>query len=245
MAVGDSGVNGRRADIAMSEVVLDELERGPGVEQVRGDRMAQRVGREVTREASQRAVPNESHLDLPSAQRAMSAGEQRVAGFERRAREVRLQQGGRALEQDLLAPCAALQAPNEHPTTHQVHILTAEQQHLSHSQPVVVHEREQGAVAGMGDTCEETEDLLLREVARRALVGIGQDGQGGERVSARGLATALNSRKAQCAAKARGTGVFASGGAGSPQAFRWLGGGSNAAVIGGFRAAEPGSAQFC
>jgi hypothetical protein len=50
----------------------------------------------------------------------------------------------------------------------------------------------------------------LREVARRALVGVRQDGQGGQREDARRLATARNSRRAQCVAKARVSGRFAS-----------------------------------
>jgi hypothetical protein len=110
-------------------------------------------------------------------------------------------------------------ALHEHLPAKKINTLAAKRR-LPNSQPVVAYEREQRPVPRVCDHAKEAPDLLLREVAGQVLVGVREDGQDGEKEGTRSLATALNSRKAQWVAKAHEMGLFASGGAGSPQAIR-------------------------
>ena len=61
----------------MAEVVLDELEGHAGIEEVRGDRVPQRVAGEVPRQPGIPAVVNEPGLDLALLERPFCPGKER------------------------------------------------------------------------------------------------------------------------------------------------------------------------
>jgi len=236
------------------EVVLDELKAGAGIEQVRGDRVAQRVARQAGWQAGGEPIAHESRLNLPPTQRARTSLEEWCLGVTVAPGQVDAQQRQGPGEQDLLAPESALEASHEQSSALEIHVTTPKQEHLSHAKAVVVHEREQRSVADVMNGAEELLQLRLREIAGWLLVGMRKDGQGGRCDAARDLITARNSRKAQCAAKARETGVFVLVG-GQPQAIRRPGTGSNAAESGvhvprslGVRGSAKGrtfSLQYC
>lgn len=200
VTVRDAGVDGSRADVAVAEMVLNELERGAGIEQVRGDRMPERVRRQARGEPGRIAVADEARLNLPTLERAVAAREERVAFGARRDREVVTQELRGRSEDDLLAPRAALEAANEQPPALKVDIPTADEEHFSHAQPVVIHEREERPVTRVANDREEAPDLILGQVARESLVWQGLNGQRGKKRDRRPTVTARNSRRAQSTA---------------------------------------------
>lgn len=222
----------------MAEVVLDELERGPGVEQVRRDRVAKRVRRQARRQPGQLPVADEPRLDLAAPERPEASGEQRLARPAGGPGQMSAKQGGRALEEDLLAPCATLQAPDEESSAIEADVGAREQEHLAHPQPVVVHEREEHAIPGIGDGLEEALDLVLGQVAGQTLVRQWADGHGGEDGQRRQDRTAPFSRKAQSVANSRrepgGTGSNQRIGQVAPSLPDSLRGGSTQAKTGDF-----------
>lgn len=200
MTVGDAGIDGRGADVPVAKVVLDELERGAGIEQVRGDRVPKRMRRQARGESGRVAVADEARLDLPALEWAVTARKERVAFTAGRDREVVTQELRGRSEDDLLAPRAALEAANEQPPALKVDIPTADEEHFSHAQPVVVHEREERPVARVANDREEAPDLILGQVARESLVWQGLNGQRGEKRDRCPTVTARNSRRAQSTA---------------------------------------------
>src|SRR5438128_11398059 len=111
MAVCDARVDGGRADALVAEVILDELQTHPRIEQMSGDRMPERVAGEVPRQTGPVAVPREARLDLPLLERSRAAGEEGPLGRRRRSVEIVPKQHPCGLEERPPAPGAALQAP--------------------------------------------------------------------------------------------------------------------------------------
>ena len=127
----------------------------------------------------------------------MTSGEERARIVTAYLRNVRAQKFGGGAKKDLLAPGAALQPADEQPTAREVQIAALHEQHLSHAQAVVVHEREEGPVAHVFNGREESSDFLLSQVARWALVREWLDGQRGKQRDRRAGRTAPISRRAQ------------------------------------------------
>lgn len=177
MAVRDPRVDGGRADVAVAEVVLDELERSSGIEQVRGDRVPQRVGRQAIGQSGGAPVADEARLDLAAPERPVPAREERRVRPAGDPGEVRTQQLERGGEEHLFAPATALQAPHEQAAAVQVDIPTPQEQHLPHAQAVEVHQREERSVPGVRSGGEEPPRFVLREVAWQLLVGVRLNGQ--------------------------------------------------------------------
>ncbi len=224
MAVGDPGVDGGRADVAVAEVVLDELERGAGVQEMGGDRVPKRVGRQPPGQARLHPVADEAGLDLPALERTEATREEGLLRLTRGPGQVGAKQPRSAPEEDLLAPAAALEPPDEQPAPLEVDVATAKEQHLAHPQPMLVHEREERPIARVVDDREEARDLILGEVARQVLVGERLDGQRRSKRQRRLVATAPISRRAQSvrdvAAQAPRNGAQVNDTGGQPRAFR-------------------------
>jgi len=180
----------------MAEVVLNELERGAGVEEMRGDRVTQRMGREVPRQPGMLTSTHEAQLDLPTSKGPASAGKERRLEFARGASEVATHEHGGAREEHLLTPSAALQPPHQDPAALEIDVAATQKQHLPDPEAVVIHQGEERTVAEAPHRREEAADLVLSQVARDLLVGMGKDGQGGAREN-RPFVCARNSRKAQ------------------------------------------------
>ena len=197
VTVRDAGVDGRGADVPVAEMILDELERGAGIKQVRGDRVPERVRRQARGESGCAAIADEARLNLPALERAVAAREERVTLGTRRRRQVVAQELRGRPEDDLLAPRAALEASDEQTSALKVNVAATKKEDLSHAQPVVVHEREERPIARITDDREETPDLILGQVARESLVWQGLNGQRGEKRDRRPTVTARNSRTAQ------------------------------------------------
>ena len=153
----------------MSQVVLDELEGDAGIEQVRGDRVAEPVAGVAAIEAGQVAVADEQRLDLALPERAVPSVEQGLLGGTLPCSEVAAEQPGRGREERLLGPRPALQALDDYPAPREIHVLAVEKGHLPHAECVVVDQREEGAVAEVLDRREKCPDLELGEVAGQAL----------------------------------------------------------------------------
>lgn len=201
MTVADARIDRGRADVAVSEMVLDELERSAGVEQMGGDRVAQRVGRQVSRESGAIAVANETQLDLPPAQWPVPTGEERLRWLPGHRGQMSTDECDRAFEEDLLAPRPAFETPHKQPATAQVDVAATQQQHFPYAQSVVIHEREERAIPRARNDGEEPSGLVLSQVARGLLMRVGKDGQRGASSDWVSL-TAPNSRKAQSGTKA-------------------------------------------
>jgi hypothetical protein len=76
VAIGDAGVDRRRADALVSEVVLYELERDAGVQEMRSDRVPQSVARVAGRKVRGVAVADEQRLNLALPQGPGAAAEE-------------------------------------------------------------------------------------------------------------------------------------------------------------------------
>src|SRR5258706_5216464 len=197
VAVGDARVDRGRADVPVPEVVLDELEVCAGIQQVRGDRVTKRVGRQVFRQTRDTTVANEPRLDLAASEGSVASGKERARTVTIGLRNMRTKQLARGAEENLLAPGATLQPADEHPAARKVEVTTLQEQHLSHPQAVVVHQDEESSVAHVLDGREESPDFVLSQVARRALVWEWLDGQRGKKRDRRARRTAPVSRMAQ------------------------------------------------
>lgn len=161
----------------MSEVVLDELKSHAGIEQMSGDRMAEPVAGVAAVNACQVAVPDEERLDLTLAKRPASPAEEGRFRGPLSVREVPPQETGGGREERLLGPGTTLEPLDDDAAALEVHVLTAEQRHLSHSQSVVVDQREERAVAAILDRGEESSEFELRQIAWEALRGPEDSGQ--------------------------------------------------------------------
>jgi len=82
-------------------------------------------------------------------------------------------------EQRPLRPVATLQALENDPISNEVDVLTLEKRHLPYTQPIEVDQGEEGLIARIIDGREETTELELAEVARKALVWRGGQRSGG------------------------------------------------------------------
>ncbi len=147
-------------------MVLDELERDAGVEQMGGDGVPEAMTGVPAIKASAVAVAGEQRLDLALPERTVSAGEQGLVQGQVHCGQVLAEQGLRRRKQRLLAPSPALQAPNDDPSTSGVQISTLKERDLSDPESVVVDQREEQPVAGISDRGEEAADFVLGEIAR-------------------------------------------------------------------------------
>lgn len=180
----------------MPEMVLDDLERGAGIEQVRGDRVPERMRGEVMGQLCAHSVAHEAQLDLSTLERPGAASEERLVRIARRPRQVPSKQHRCACEEYLLAPGATLEPPYEESSAIQLDVPPTQEEHLSHAQAVVVHQGEERPVTRIRDGREEAPGLVLSQVARDLLMGMREDGQRGQGNN-RAPITARSSRKAQ------------------------------------------------
>lgn len=176
-AVRDLRVDGGRANVLVTEVVLHELKRRSGVEQVRGDRVPQRMCGAIRGKPGARAVAGEEALDLPPSERPIPPGEERGVRSAWKTRDVLTEDDRRAREEDLLAPGATFEPPHQKATAVKVEIRTAQQRDFAHSKSVVVHQPEEGVVPEVADDRKEATDFVLGQVAWGALVWKRLDGQ--------------------------------------------------------------------
>jgi hypothetical protein len=177
VTVGDPRVDRRGADGLVAEMVLNELERETGVQEMRGDGMPQRMNREVPRETRQVAVPAEEILNLALLEWPASAAEERgfrVVGWRP---EVLDQESGRSDEQGTLRPRAALEASDNDALTFEVNIATLKKRDFPDAQAVVVDQREQRTIPVRLKRTKEGLSFRLSQVARQSVswqAGIGQ-----------------------------------------------------------------------
>ena len=151
----------------MAQVVLHELERDAGVEQVRRNRMPQAVTGVPAIEPTAIAVACEQGLDLPLLQGTVLPGEQRHLRRSNTAAEVTVEEVCRGAEQRPLRPRAALQSLDDNAFALEVHIAARDECHLSHAQSVEIDQGEQRLISRLRDHREEPLDFRLREVARQ------------------------------------------------------------------------------
>ena len=95
VVIGYARVDRGAPDVPVAEVILDELERKSGVQEVGGDGVPERVTGVTTRKASAVAVAREQRLDLSLLQGTAAAPEQRDARWGMSAKKS-LQQLSRA-----------------------------------------------------------------------------------------------------------------------------------------------------
>ena len=168
MAIGNAGVNGRRADGLMAEVILDEFQRDAGLEQVRGNRMTQAVGGVPAIEAGAIAISREQRLDLTLAEWTGASREERRGRDRRSTANVLPEKLRGARKERLHGPGAALEPLDDDSTALEVDILPLKQRDLRDAKAVVINQREERAVAKSLDRTEEGADFELAEVARKA-----------------------------------------------------------------------------
>jgi len=190
VVVGDAGVDRGRPDALVAEVVLDELEVDAGIEQVSGNRMPQAVASQVGRESCAIAIADEPRLDLALSERSASPREKGCVCSSLRHLEVGSEYVLGRRPKRMFAPCATLQALDDDSAANQIHVATLKEADLPHPEPVVVDQREEGAIARVIHAREERPQLGLREVARQALVGRRDGGQGREAEALDDVATA-------------------------------------------------------
>lgn len=164
----------------MPEVVLDELERGAGVQEVCGYGVPERVGREVAGEAGPIPIAHKTKLDLAAPQWSRASREQWLIQLASSCLEVATQQPSRSRKHDLLAPCSTFEPPHEQTAPLDVDVASPQEENLADPEAVVVHGREESAIAQPPHGCEEAPDLVLGQVPRRPLMGMRKDGQLGE-----------------------------------------------------------------
>ncbi|MEO7867198.1 MAG: hypothetical protein ABIU54_06140 [Candidatus Eisenbacteria bacterium] len=162
----DACVDRGRADALMPQVILDDLEWQPSVEQVRRDGVPQTVAGQITAETCGVAVAREQGLNASLLERSASPSEQWGLWSDTGV-ELTMQQGGGGLEDDLLALGATLGATDEDTTSIQVDVPALHQGHLSHPESVVVYQCEQRLVPGIGDHGEEAPNFVLGEIPRK------------------------------------------------------------------------------
>ena len=108
--VRDSGVDAGGSDRAVPEVILDELERAPSVQEMGRDRVAEPVARERRAKLGEIAIMSEAGLDLPLPERARPARKERAVRRELGVREVAAQESRHCGEGGPLGPDPALTA---------------------------------------------------------------------------------------------------------------------------------------
>ena len=159
VAVGDAGVDRRRADRLVAQVVLDELERDAGVQEMRGDRVAQPVAGVAGGEVCGVSVANEQGLDLTLPEGPLAPGEERRLGRELHSSQVAAQESRGALEQRLLGPGAALEALDDNAAALEVDVASGEERHLSDPEAIEEDQRKKGPITEWTDRCEECANL--------------------------------------------------------------------------------------
>lgn len=170
VAVGDAGVDRRRADAPVPEMVLDELERAPRVEQVGRDRMPETVAGVVGREAGTVSVVDEERLDLPLAKRAAPTGEERIVSESAGIAEIAPGLVLHRREERTLRPVAAL-GPSDHDSvTGQVEVMALEERDLADPKSVEIREKEDQSITGTRDRGQERPNLVLGEVLGEVLL---------------------------------------------------------------------------
>ncbi len=127
----------------MPEVVLDELERAPRVQEVRRDRVAQPVTGEGSPEIRPVPVLGEERLDLAFAEGSRPTGEERAGWAKVGAREVPTQQARDRREERSLGPDAALVSADHDSGAEKVHVRPLQQRYLADAVAVQVYEREE------------------------------------------------------------------------------------------------------
>jgi hypothetical protein len=123
----------------VAEVILDELKRDAGVEQMRRDRVPERMSGVVGFEPCTGAVPAEEVLDLALLERADPACEERLSRFCRGLHEVlaeKIRGGG---EERPLGPVAALDPLDDDSMAGEVDIPAEEKPHLADPEAIVVN----------------------------------------------------------------------------------------------------------
>jgi hypothetical protein len=78
--VRDTRIDGCTANVAVPEVVLDELKRQSRIKEMRRDRVPECMTGVAIRKASGISVAGEQRLDLSLLERTITAGEERVTG---------------------------------------------------------------------------------------------------------------------------------------------------------------------
>lgn len=162
-------------------MVLDELERDAGVQEMGGDRMSQAVTGVAAIEPGHVSVMNEQRLNLALPKRATPTREERGFRHLGPAGEMAAQQLRSGTEQRPLHPRPALEPLDNDSAALEVHIPLAEKRHLSHPKAVVVDQRKQRPVTRVSDRLEEGTELDLGEVAGQALgrpQGAGHEAEG-------------------------------------------------------------------
>jgi len=142
-------------------MVLDELERDAGIEQMGRNRVPEGMGGVVQIELGAASVPAEEVLDLALAERSLSSRKQRIYRLSGNAFEVSPEEvrGGR--EERTLGPVAALDALDDDSPPHEIHVASEQQSDLAHAQAVVVNQGEECAVASVCNRPEEGPEFGL------------------------------------------------------------------------------------
>ncbi len=150
----------------MAQVVLDELEGAAGVEQVGGDRVAQRVACEPPWEIRGVAIPREEGLDLALSERPPPPREERVVVAPVAPGQVPPEWAEDGGEDGALGPGAMLEPADDDSRADEVHVATAQKGHFADAQTVEVGQEKDQSVPRSADRGEEAAKLLLPEISR-------------------------------------------------------------------------------
>ena len=150
----------------MTQVLLHELERFAGIEQVCGDGVSQAVASGAGRKSSRSGVAREEFLNPSLAERPPAAGEERrIRIGDRRRTQICLNEGSGARKKRANAPDAALGAPNHDARVDEVYVFASKTRRFRDAQAVEVDERKEGTIARHFDGAEEPSDLVLGEIS--------------------------------------------------------------------------------
>jgi hypothetical protein len=196
MPIGHPGVNRSRADALMPEVVLDELERSSRVEQVRRDRMTQRVRSEKAGQPRGNPVADEKGLNLTLLKGAAPPRKEWRLRIRGSLAQLRREERLAGSKQWTLRPVSTLQALDDEAAASKVEVLALEQSDFADAQAILVYQGEECPVACVMNDCEKRFKLWLREVARKAKLWRRRRQRVGIEAT-RPLATARFSRRAQ------------------------------------------------
>jgi len=169
MPVRDPRIDRGRPDTPVTQVVLDELQGHPRVEQVGRDGMAKAVAGVACRETGPVPVPDEEVLNLALAEWTYAP---RKEGPLRRTvviLEIFVQELEGRREEGPLIPDPTFESAHGDSLTSEVKVAAAEKRDLPHPEPVEVNEGEEHHSPRGFDHTEEALDLVLGEVAGRLL----------------------------------------------------------------------------
>lgn len=169
MLVRDPCVDARALDTPVPEMVLNELERHAGVQEVRRDGVPQRVAGQTAGDARGIPVPGEESLDLALLKRIQSSRKQGRVTVDPRPAEVDFQEGSGCREEGSFRPEAPLHPLDDDSPALQVDVVPFEEAHFADPQAVVVDHREERAISRVLNNPEESPYVVLSQILGKSL----------------------------------------------------------------------------